>query len=65
MLSEIEYAVNSRPLTHISVDPYEPEAITPIPPLLRSGGIRSYYKKEIISTSNRKQWPIVEALANS
>ncbi|XP_073964374.1 uncharacterized protein [Choristoneura fumiferana] len=29
LLAEAEYTVNSRPLTHVAVDPDEPEAITP------------------------------------
>lgn len=29
MLAEVEFTVNNRPLTHVSVDPEDPEALTP------------------------------------
>lgn len=38
LLAEAEYTVNSRPLTHVAVDPNEPESLTPNHFLLGGSG---------------------------
>lgn len=62
LLYEAEYMINSRPLTHISVDPGDLEAITPNHfLLLRPGGVPSY---GVNSTCSKKQWRIAQSLAD-
>ena len=66
LLCEIEHSVNSRPLTHVSVDPSDSESITPNHFLIgtSSGEIKlgTYENKDLCST---KQWKIAQAFADA
>lgn len=62
LLTEAEHSVNSRPLTHVSVDPKDPEALTPNHFLIgTSSGLPCTGPCEEIS---RKQWRSTQALAD-
>ena len=66
LLCEIEHSVNSRPLTHVSVDPRDSESITPNHFLIgtSSGNIKlgSYDNTELCT---RKQWRTAQAFADA
>ncbi|XP_026319192.1 uncharacterized protein LOC113229725 [Hyposmocoma kahamanoa] len=63
LLAEAEYTINARPLTHVSADPAEPEALTPDHFLLGQPKVLP-----IIGTcesTDRRQWRAAQALADS
>ncbi|XP_076660469.1 uncharacterized protein LOC143363824 [Halictus rubicundus] len=66
LLAEIEHSVNSRPLTHVSVDPRDNEALTPNHFLIgtSSGEIRlgAY---EFRAICPRNQWRIAQSFADA
>ena len=65
-LTEIEHAVNSRPLTHVSADPPDDEALTPNHFLIgTSSGELKLGKYEIENVCTRKQWQISQAFADA
>ena len=66
ILKEIENSVNSRPLTRVSVDPRDFEALTPNHFLLgiSSGQIR-ISRCNAQSVYTRKQWEIAQNFANA
>ena len=66
ILSEIEHAVDSRPLTHIAVDPRDQEALTPNHFLIgASSGEICFGNYHNQSQCTRKQWRIIEQFANN
>ena len=65
-LTEVEYALNSRPLTYVSGTADDPEAMTPNHFLLKSGSASAlppgvFGEEEVMS---RKRWRQTQALAN-
>ena len=66
VLCEIEHSVNSRPLTHVSVDPRDQEALTPNHFLLgaSSGQIR-LSKCDAQAECTNKQWRIAQQFADA
>lgn len=66
ILTEIEHAVNSRPLTHVPVDARDQEALTPNHILLgTSSGQISINKYDVQETCPRKQWLITQKFADA
>ncbi|XP_026736747.1 uncharacterized protein LOC113500239 [Trichoplusia ni] len=65
LLAEVEYTVNSRPLTHVSVSPEDPEALTPNHFLLGGQGRvplpGSFTDKDVAS---RSSWRAAQRLAD-
>lgn len=65
ILAEVEHAVNSRPLTHVPVDPRDQEALTPNHFLLgTSSGQIKINKYKIQKTCPKKQWLIAQKFAD-
>jgi len=65
LLAEAENIVNSRPLTHVSIDPSDPEALTPNHFILGSSGSSPTWGK--FSDKDlclKKQWRIAQRLAD-
>ncbi|XP_076660139.1 uncharacterized protein LOC143363448 [Halictus rubicundus] len=66
LLVEIEHSVNSRPLTHISVDPGDEETLTPNHFLLgTSSGEVHLGRYDAQATCPKKQWKIAQSFAES
>lgn len=63
LLAEAEHAVNSRPLTHVSVHPDDPEALTPNHFLLGSSSGLPY--TGVCNEADRRTWRTAQALADS
>ena len=62
LLTEAEYAVNARPLTHVSVNPDDPEALTPNHFLLGSScGLPTTGRCE---EADRRAWRASQSLAD-
>lgn len=62
LLTEAEHSINSRPLTHVSVDPRDPEALTPNHFLL--GNSTGLPRTGPCEEASRKQWRATQALAD-
>lgn len=65
LMVEAEHVVNSHPLTHVSIDPDDPEALTPNHFLI--GKSSNLQPTGTFSTSDltcRKQWRVTQELAN-
>ncbi|XP_076398077.1 uncharacterized protein LOC143266403 [Megachile rotundata] len=65
LLTEVEHSVNSRPLTHVPVDPRDHEALTPNHFLIgtSSGSIKlGNYEKQTVCL--RKQWKLAQHFAD-
>ncbi|XP_063363571.1 uncharacterized protein LOC134652330 [Cydia amplana] len=63
LLAEAEACVNARPLTHVSVDPRDPEALTPNHFLLN--GPTGTSLTGPCGEVNRRAWKVSQALADS
>lgn len=65
LLAEVEHTVNSRPLTHVSVDHRDQEALTPNHFLIgTSSGSANPARFEVGDLCSRKQWRIAQRLAD-
>lgn len=62
LLTEAEFSVNSRPLTHVSVDPDDPEALTPNHFLLGTSMGLPFMGP--CTDSDKKTWKSAQALAD-
>lgn len=66
VLVEIEHSVNSRPLTDVSVDPRDKEAITPNHFLIgRSSGEVRFERHNSPGLCTRKQWLLAQRFADA
>lgn len=66
LFAEVEQCVNSRPLTHISLDPHDQKALTPNHFLIRSSFSHALGKRfYVLAVCNRAQWGKVQSLADS
>lgn len=65
LLAEVEQIVNSRPLTDVSVDSRDNEALTPNHFLIGTSSGRVVTQKfEMIKICHRKQWQFAQTLAD-
>lgn len=65
LLAEVEALVNSRPITHVSVDPNYPEALTPNHFLIGSSSTApSFGKYDDSDLCLRKRWRVAQRLAD-
>ncbi|XP_041988165.1 uncharacterized protein LOC121739697 [Aricia agestis] len=62
LMTEAEYSVNARPLVHVSVDPDDPEAITPNHFLIGSSTGQPYVGP--CELADKKTWRVAQALAD-
>lgn len=65
LLTEVENTVNSRPLTHVSVDPQEPEALTPNQILIGPNShvpVPGHFEEKDVTA--RQQWKRAQVLAD-
>ncbi|XP_041986283.1 uncharacterized protein LOC121738360 [Aricia agestis] len=62
LMTEAEYSVNARPLVHVSVDPDDPEAITPNHFLIGSSTGQPYVGP--CELADKKTWWVAQALAD-
>lgn len=62
LLIEAEHSINSRPLTHVSVDPSDPEALTPNHFLI--GASTGLPRTGPCDEASRKLWRTTQALAD-
>ena len=66
LLAEVEHSVNSRPLTHVSVDPLDNEALTPNHFLFgTSSGTIRLAKYDEQSACPRKHWRLAQYFADA
>lgn len=66
LLCEIEHSVNSRPLTHVSVDPRDNESITPNHFLIgTSSGEIKLDTCENVNQCTKKQWRTAQAFSDA
>ena len=66
ILAEIEHSVNSRPLTHVSPDPKDPEALTPNHFLFgSSSGTLRLPRYDVSSINLKKQWLLAQHFADA
>ncbi|XP_026666969.1 uncharacterized protein LOC113463933 [Ceratina calcarata] len=66
LLAEIEHSVNSRPLTHVSVDPRDAEALTPNHFLFgSSSGQIKISRCDAQSECTRQQWRVAQYFADA
>lgn len=66
LLAEIEHSVNSRPLTHVSVDPRDNEALTPNHFIIgSSSGEIKLGTYEARAVCPRNQWRIAQSFADA
>ncbi|XP_035714129.1 uncharacterized protein LOC118438289 [Folsomia candida] len=65
LLVEAEHVVNSHPLTHVSIDPDDPEALTPNHFLLgRSSNLQPAGEFSPTDLTSHRQWRATQELAN-
>ncbi|XP_076389575.1 uncharacterized protein LOC143264787 [Megachile rotundata] len=66
LLAEIEHSVNSRPLTHVSIDPRDNEALTPNHFIIgTSSGAPNLHTYEARAVCPKNQWKIAQSFADS
>ena len=66
IFAEIAHSINSRPLTHVPIDPSNSEALTPNHFLIGfSSGVIRFDKYELQTSCIRKQWQLAQHFANA
>ena len=66
LLVEVEHSLNSRPLTYVSVDPRDEEALTPNHFLIgASSGEVKFDKFDAANVCVKKQWRLAQAFADA